>query len=168
MSRRAAGDFKKTREHGLLNWFRRDPRSCPVTVGELEIGEGWARSATHEPPRVGGYFVVTNKGETADRLVSASSPLAGTVEIHAIKVVDADIRMLALPDGLVVPPDSTLTFRPRGYHLLLSRLKEQPAVGARLSVTLCFEKAGSVDIELAVAEPGLVGPEILDIENHRR
>src|SRR5262245_65465262 len=119
------------------------------------------------PLHLGGFFVVVNKGATPDRLLAASSPLADKVEIHAIKVAGADIRMLAVDKGLVVEAGGTLTLKPRGYHLLLSGMARPPAVGGQVPVTRRFEKAGKVDIKLAMAAPGLVGEEILDDEAHR-
>ena len=152
----------------MPNWFRREPKPAAAAASAgIEIGQPWARSAVRTPSQAGGFFVVTNKGALPDRLVAASSPIAEKVEIHAIKVVGAAIRMGPRPDGLAVEAGGTLTLKPRGYHLLLSGVGAPPAVGARLPVSLTFEKAGRIDIELAVAAPGLVGEEILDEELHR-
>lgn len=125
------------------------------------------RSAATTPQRAGGFFTITNTGTTPDRLVAAASPLAERVEIHAIKVVGADIEMRPLNDGLVVHPGSTLELKPRGYHLLLIGLKVAPARGTRVPVTLTFEKAGTIEVSLAVSTPGPVGAEILDEAVHR-
>ncbi len=75
--------------------------------------------------------------------------------------------MRPLGNGLVVPAGSTLVLRPRGYHLLLTGLEAPPVPGARLPVTLAFERAGSIDIDLAVLSPGPIGVEVLDEEHHR-
>ena len=64
-------------------------------------------------------------------------------------------------DGLALPGGVTLTLQPRGYHLLLIGLKAPLAKGTRLPVTLTFEKAGSIDVELLVEAPGPVGNEVL-------
>lgn len=113
------------------------------------------------PLRAGGFFSLTNSGTAPDRLLAATSPLAEKVEIQAIKVAGAGITMGPLPDGLFVPADSTLTLKPRGYHLLLTGLAAPLAVAARVPITLQFEDAGQIDFDLAVAEPGMVGNEIL-------
>jgi copper(I)-binding protein len=151
----------------LPNWFRREPKPAAAASGGIEIGQPWARSASRTQRQAGGFFVVTNKGALPDRLVAASSPVAEKVEIHAIKVVGADIQMCPRPEGLLVEAGSTLTLKPRGYHLLLSGVATALVVGARLPVTLTFEKAGRIDVELAVEAAGLVGEEILNEEHHR-
>ncbi|MGD9878769.1 MAG: copper chaperone PCu(A)C [Reyranella sp.] len=151
----------------MPNWLSgiRKPTAC--TVGKLVISDPWARGESQVSPECGGFFTVTNKGGTADRLVSASSRLAERIEIHAIKVVGGDIKMRPLPDGLRIPADATLTLKPRGYHLLMLGLKVPLAKGASLPVTLAFDKAGSVEIELVIRATGLVGKEILVEEAQR-
>ena len=59
------------------------------------------------------------------------------------------------------PPDTAITLKPRGYHLLFQELKKPLALGERVPVTLTFEKAGTRQIELLVEAPGPVGNETL-------
>jgi copper(I)-binding protein len=152
----------------LPNWFRRRSKpAAAVASGGIEIGQPWARAGLRVRLQAGGFFVVTNKGALPDRLVAASSPVAEKVEIHAIKMVGADIQMCPRPEGLLVEAGGTLTLKPRGYHLLLSGVTTALVIGTRLPVTLTFEKAGSIDVELAVEAAGLVGEEILNEEHHR-
>ena len=107
---------------------------------------------------------MTNTGAAPDRLVAASSPVAEKVEIHAIKVAGSSIVMARREDGLALAAGVTLTLQPRGYHLLLIGLKSPLVVGGRVPAALIFEKAGSIDIELTVEAPGLVGETILQQE----
>jgi periplasmic copper chaperone A len=152
----------------LLKWLRREPKSAPAaTRGSIEIHRPWARQAVETPERAGGFFTLINTGTEPDRLVAASSPAAGKIEIHAIKVLGADIGMRPREGGLALPAGVTLTLQPRGYHLLLIDLTAPPIPGARLAVTLVFEKAGSIDVEFPVEAPGPVGVEVLVEERQR-
>jgi copper(I)-binding protein len=151
----------------LPSWLSGARKSTTYTVGKLVISDPWARGESEAAPECGGFFVVTNKGETADRLVSASSKAAERIEIHAIKVVGADIKMRQLADGLRIPPHTALTLKPRGYHLLMLGLKVPLAQGATLPVTLVFDEAGSVEVELVIQANGLIGNEILVEEAQR-
>ena len=152
----------------MLKWLRGDPKSAPAaTLGAIEIHRPWARPALETPGQGGGFFVLTNKGAEPDRLVAASSPATEKVEIHAIKVVGGDIAMRPREDGLTVPGGVTLTLQPRGYHLLLIGLREPLIQGARLAVTLTFEKAGSIDVVFPVEAPGPIGKEVLVEERQR-
>ena len=124
----------------MLKWLRREPKSAPAaTRGSIEIRRPWARQAMETPEQAGGFFTLTNKGTEPDRLVAASSPAAGKIEIHAIKVVGGDVGMRPREDGLAAPA----------------------------GVTLIFEKAGNIDVELLVEAPGPVGTEVLGEERQR-
>jgi copper(I)-binding protein len=101
-------------------------------------------------------MTVVNDGET-DRLVSASCPAAGSIEIHAIRVKGPVLEMRKMDAGLFIPPANQQILKPRGYHLLMSSLASPLAVGGKLPITLVFEKAGSVTVEFAVEAPGAVG-----------
>jgi copper(I)-binding protein len=125
----------------------------------LDISRPWARCSAANADRAGGFFVVTNKGREADRLLAATSPLA-RIAIHGIRVVGSGITMLPMDKGLGVPPDTAITLKPRGYHLWLE-LAQPVAPGQRLPVTLTFEKAGNRQIELVVEAPGPIGNEAM-------
>ena len=145
----------------MLKWLRREPKSAPAaTRGSIEIHRPWARQAVESPERAGGFFTLINTGTEPDRLIAASSPAAGKIEIHAIKVLGSDIGMRPR-DSLAAPAGVTLTLQPRGYHLLLIDLRAPLVAGARLAVTLIFEKAGSIDVDFPVEAPGPVGAEVL-------
>jgi periplasmic copper chaperone A len=126
----------------------------------IEISRPWTRTSPTAAPLAGGFFTVTNKGREADRLIAAESPAATKVELHGIRVVGSGITMRPMEKGLGLPPDTAITLKPRGYHLLLE-LKAPLAEGQRIPVTLTFEKAGARHIELVVEAAGPIGNETL-------
>ena len=65
-----------------------------------------------------------------------------------------------------LPPDATIELKPRGYHLLLKGLRTRLEPGGRVTATLTFERAGSIDLEFAVEAPGPVGDRILHEERN--
>lgn len=142
----------------MLKWLRRsEPKEVPAaSLGPLQIVKPWARSSSSHADIAGGYMTVVNDGET-DRLVSASCPAAGSLEIHAIRVKGPVLEMRKQDGGLVIPPANQQILKPRGYHLLMSGLASPLAVGSKLPITLVFEKAGSVTVDFAVEAPGAVG-----------
>lgn len=161
-----------------MSWFSRKqdtsegPKGPAATrsfaSGGIEIVGPWARVSL--PIHAdgggflvvgGGYFSLTNKGTVPDRLIGASSPAAEHVGIHAINVVGEGLRMGERESGLALPPGTTLMLKPRGYHLLLTGLKAPLEPGSQAPVTLAFEKAASLDIELVVTAPGPVGMQTL-------
>lgn len=127
----------------------------------LAISRSWARTEKADALKGAGFFVVTNPDTTPDRLVSAHSAMAGRIEIHAIKVVGSGIRMKRLDEGLRVPAQTALELKPRGYHLLMLDLPGPWPLGSRIPVSLQFEKAGRIEVELVVEAHGPIGAEAL-------
>lgn len=146
-----------------MTWFRRDRKVAPVAArGAMELSEPWVRPSSSYLLQAAGFLTIANKGPEPDRLVGASSPAAASIEIHAIKVLGANLKMQPLANGLAIAGGVTMTMKPRGYHLQLHGLKVPLRTGGRLPVTLCFEKAGSIDMEFAVKSPGPIGNAAFD------
>jgi copper(I)-binding protein len=127
----------------------------------LEITKPWARASDRTLWRFCGFLTVTNRSATPDRLIAASSPGVRCVAVCGIKVVGGRIAMRLLKSGLVLPAGTTITMRPRGYHLYFLGAKLRPARGTKVPVTLTFENAGEQQIMLDVQVPGPVGKETL-------
>src|SRR3982751_5636043 len=115
----------------------------------IEISRPWARASSATSLRAGGFMTLTNKGREPDRLIAATSPAAAKIELQGIKIAGPVMSMQPMEKGLGLPPDTAITLKPRGYHLLMN-LKAPLAKGQRLPVTLTFEKAGTRQIELVV------------------
>ena len=127
-------------------------------VGSLEIDRPWARATAPTAPAGGGFLTIVNKGTTTDRLVAARSPVAQTSQIHEMKMEGNVMRMRELDKGLEIPAGGTVTLAPGGIHVMLMGLKAPLQQGTRVPVTLVFEKAGSIDIELGVESLGATQP----------
>jgi len=124
------------------------------TLGSLKIGHPWARATPPTAPSGGGFLTVNNTGTTADRLVSVTSPAAGQVQIHEMKMDGTIMRMRELENGLEIPPGATVALAPGGLHLMMMGLKAPLKEATRVPVTLVFEKAGKIDVELSVMALG--------------
>ena len=128
-------------------------------LGDLNIGHPWARATPPQARVAGAYLSIENNGTTPDRLVSGSTSAARAVEIHSTEITDGVMRMRALPEGLAIPAGETVALAPGGYHLMLIDPVEPLQDGARVPLTLVFETAGSVEVELAVEAMGAPGPD---------
>jgi hypothetical protein len=124
------------------------------TLGALQIGQPWARATPPTAPSGGGFLTITNKGTAPDRLVSASSPAAGAVQVHEMKMEGSIMRMREVEKGLEIPPGATVTLAPGGLHLMMMGLKVPFKKDEKVPVTLVFEKAGKIDVELDVVPIG--------------
>jgi periplasmic copper chaperone A len=125
-----------------------------VELGDLAISGFWTR-ATLPGQRVGGgYMTIENAGAEDDRLVAIASPVTERGEIHEMAVVDDVMTMRRLDNGLAVPAGGSVELEPGGYHLMFQDLEEGFVEGGSVPVTLTFEKAGEVTLELPVMAAG--------------
>ena len=123
-------------------------------LGSLEISQPWTRATPATAQTGGGFLTITNKGTTPDRLIAARSPASNKVEVHEMKMDGTVMKMRELAKGLEIPAGATVTLKPGGYHIMFMGLKAPLAKDAKVPVTLVFEKAGSIDVELKVEAIG--------------
>ncbi|MEP9398087.1 DUF1775 domain-containing protein [Mesorhizobium sp. KR2-14] len=121
-----------------------------VKVGELEISQGWARAMLPGQKAGGGYLTIANHGTAADKLVAATSPAAGKVEIHTMSMKGEVMEMRPVEGGLEIPSGETVELKPGGLHVMFMNVTEPFKEGASVPVTLEFEHAGKVEISLPV------------------
>ncbi|MBS7789532.1 copper chaperone PCu(A)C [Roseococcus sp. SDR] len=125
-------------------------------LGALRIVNPWTRAAG-QGMQGGGFLVIRNTGATPDRLVSASSPAAGRMELHT-HVRDGDVMRMRPVNDIPVPANGEVTLQPGGLHLMLIGLTQALNAGQTIPVTLRFERAGEVTIQLAVQAAGARQP----------
>jgi copper(I)-binding protein len=119
------------------------------SVGELHIEHPWSREMPAVAPTAAAYFVVHNKGGEADRLLGASTPHAAKAELHEHIHADGLMKMQQV-QNVAIAAGGEVRFEPMGYHVMLFGLKQQAKDGERFPLTLNFEKAGQVEVEIAV------------------
>ena len=122
--------------------------SAFAAAGAIDIAGAWSRPAPAGGNGVG-YVTLTNHGK-ADRLLSASSPVAGRVEIHESMVMGGKAMMHPRPRGVDLPAGKTVALKPEGLHMMLIGLKKPLKVGETVPVNLRFEKSGSVEVAFKV------------------
>lgn len=130
----------------------------PVVVGDLAITQPWARATPPAAATGAGYLTITNNGATDDRLLSITSPIAEISEVHEMTMTDDRMVMRPLEDGLTIPAGETVVLRPGGFHLMFVQLVDGFVEGTEVTVTLTFETAGAVEINLLVYPIGSDGP----------
>ena len=125
-------------------------------AGEIVVTRAWTRAAGQNGTGAG-FLSIANRGTAADRLVGASSPIARVVEIHT-HLREGDILRMRPVAAVDLPPGGTVTLQPGGFHLMLIGLKEPLIQGQTVPVTLRFERAGELQVVLAIAPAGARGP----------
>jgi len=120
-------------------------------AGELEIAHPWSQELPPNAPTVAAYFVIHNKGKTADRLLSVDSPIAGDAQLHE-HIKQNDLMKMQQVPSVEIPAGGEVTFAPMAYHVMLLELKDRSllADGKRFPLTMHFEKSGDVTVEVTV------------------
>ncbi len=122
------------------------------TQAQMQIEKPWARATAPGAKVAGGYMLIRNRG-AADKLVSASSPSAGKVELH-VHINDNGVMKMREVPGYEVPAKGQFELKPGGAHLMFMDLKRPFKEGEKVPVTLKFEKAGEVSAEFLVGRLG--------------
>jgi len=125
-------------------------------TNQLDVSNPWARATPGGAENGAAY--VTIQSPTADRLISAASPVAKKVELHTMEMAGMVMKMRPIA-GLDIPADQLVTLKPGGEHIMLIGLQHPLREGQTFPLTLNFEKAGArtvtVAIEKAGAMPGI-------------
>jgi hypothetical protein len=121
--------------------------------GELEARHPWSRETVPGATAGVAYMEIRNRGAQPDRLVGATTPLAARVELHVI-VRKGEVTGMRHIGSLEIPPRARIELRPGGSHLMLIDLARPLKKGERVPLTLRFERAGELQIELEVQQVG--------------
>ncbi|WP_431283852.1 copper chaperone PCu(A)C [Humitalea sp. 24SJ18S-53] len=134
-----------------LPFVAQTARAHDYTVGDIAIGHPWSRAAV--AGGTGAGFMTLRSTGAGDRLLSASSPAARTVELHTA-IRDGEVMRMRPVTDIPVAAGQSVTLAPGGFHIMLIGLTQPMAAGSRVPLTLRFERGGEVTVELAVERAG--------------
>ena len=109
-------------------------------LGPISIGHPYARPTAPGQPIGGAYMSLVTEG-AAERLVSATTPVAAGVELHSMNM-DGDVMRMRELTAIDLVPGQTVTLKPGALHLMLTGLKAPLKAGEKFPLTLTFERAG--------------------------
>ena len=122
--------------------------------GDLMVEDAWSRATL---ARNGvAYMTIFNQYQGMDRLVAVESSVAKKVELHTHSMKDGVMRMRRI-SAVKVYPGEPAVLAPGGKHVMLKGLNRKLKEGEKFAVTLVFEKAGKVTVDVAVGKAGAMG-----------
>lgn len=97
------------------------------------------------------FMVIENHGASDDRLIAATAEISERVELHTHQS-DANgvMRMIEVEEGFAIPAGGSHALARGGDHVMFLGLKQPLADGDVVTVTLTFEGAGDVVVEIPV------------------
>jgi copper(I)-binding protein len=127
------------------------PAGQEVKVGSISIVSPWIMAA-ESGGNTAGFMLLKNSGGEPDRLVKAEYADAMATEIHEMKMTN-DVMEMSPVEGVDIPAKGEAELKSGGYHVMIMGLMKTLTAGDKVSVTLTFEKAGSVTVEMEVRNP---------------
>lgn len=113
--------------------------------------DAYARAATPSSKAGAAFMMLVNTSDQDDRLIAARSDVAKKVELHThVDQGGGVMKMTQIEDGIALPAGSTHMMQRGGDHVMLMGLNQSLTQGDTISVTLVFETAGEVVIEVPV------------------
>ena len=122
----------------------------------IAITNPWVRATVQGQKATGAFMTVTSK-ENA-KLVSVSSPVAGIVEIHEMKMDKDVMKMAALPSGLDLPAGKPVDLKPGGFHIMLMDLKLPLNKDVSVPLTLTIQDGAGKKSQQTVQVPVSTSP----------
>ncbi|NOD92933.1 copper chaperone PCu(A)C [Ruegeria sp. HKCCD4884] len=126
--------------------------AVPVLAdGTISVDDAYARSSGKTAKAGAAFMMIQNQSETDDRLIGVSSDAAARVELHTHKVDDNGVaKMVHVEEGFVIPAGETHMLKRGGDHVMFMGLTAPFEQDATVPLTLIFENAGEVEIEIPV------------------
>ena len=122
-------------------------------IGNITITQAWSRQSPMAGNVAAGFMVITNSGSEDDRLVKADATISSNVQLHDMKIEGDVMKMVELPEGIVIPAGQSVELKPRALHVMFLDLAKPPVEGEVFTGTLVFEKAGTAEIAYQVKGP---------------
>ena len=126
-------------------------------VGDLVIMEPWARATIGQGKTAAAYLTVVNHGAAGDRLVAVSTPVAGKAALHT-HIMEEGVAKMRPVEALEIQAKGSTALKPGGLHVMLMNLEQPLKEGEAFPMTLTFETAGEVEVEVHVQAMGAMQP----------
>ena len=128
------------------------PEVVPVEPGVLAVTNVFARPSPMQAGNGAVYLTVLNGLDQPLQLTSATSNIAMAVELHETINDQGVMRMEPRPDGFAIPALAKLELQPGGKHIMLIDLAKPLVTGEVFTLTLNFDNADALAIEVPVTE----------------
>ena len=117
----------------------------------ITVTDAWARTSPMMDRAGVAYMALQNNSSVDDKLLSAQSDIAKTIELHETKQSGDMMEMSPIPN-IPVPGNGKAELKPGGLHMMLIGLNRELKAGDKINFTLFFDKAGQVPVTVEVRD----------------
>lgn len=125
-------------------------------VGDVMIHEAWVRASLGQAPNSTAYMTLETMGVAPDRLIGAATPVAEKAELHT-HIMEGGVARMRPIEAIEVAPGAPTVLAPGGAHIMLMGLNRKLEEGSTIPLTLVFENAGEVTLDVPVQGMGEMG-----------
>ena len=127
--------------------------ACTPAKPDIAVTDVWARAVAPGQTSGAAYMTIANKGDSADKLISAKASLSQAGGLHSSLTANGIVSMAAV-DSLDIPAHGKVQLAPGGTHLMIMDLRVPMTAGERFYVDLKFEKSGSKTVSGKIVAAG--------------
>jgi len=124
--------------------------ALPAVADDIMVMDPYARVSRPGGPTGAIFMVLHNMGDTEDRLIAAQTPVAQLVQIHTHIEDNGVMKMRKIEGGIPLPAGGMHELARGGDHVMLMGITENLIDGTTIPLTLTFEVAGDVTLEVPV------------------
>lgn len=121
--------------------------------GDVVIESPWARSSAGRTATGVVYLRLSNLAAEPEQLLAVTTPIAAGASVHRTMREHGMMSMQPL-QALALAANETVSLEPGGLHIMLMQLSSPLAEGETFPMTLSFERAGAIDIQVTVGGAG--------------
>ena len=137
-----------------------DARAHEIKIANLVIHHPWIRQPIGSADVASAYTTIDNTGSTNDVLIKITIENVPMVQIHEMMMQGEVMKMREMAKGLMIPAGKSVELKPKSSHIMMMGIKSAYMVGEEVKGTFEFAKAGKVDVDFEVVEPGAEMPMI--------
>jgi periplasmic copper chaperone A len=139
----------------LRAWLVLGALASTPAVAAVSVDGTWCQQSAAKARTAYVYMTVTDRGEPADLLIGAATPLAAAVDMIAPVARGHNLRLEPVR-AIELDPHAPTILEPQGPHLRLRGLRFRLSPGSSFVMTLAFAREGKRDVTVHVLDESLV------------
>ncbi|MEQ1910777.1 MAG: copper chaperone PCu(A)C, partial [Vicinamibacterales bacterium] len=128
------------------------PHTLQAQTASVVASDPWVREPLASAAQTAVFVVLENKSAETRQLVSASTTAAEKTELHTMSMTNGMMRMEQVK-SIELKANAKTELKPGGFHIMLFGLKEHPASGASVALTLTLDNGQTIPVTATVRKP---------------
>lgn len=120
-------------------------------TGDVVVKDPWVRAPGAAQKNAAAFMMIENHGRTAHKVVSVTTAVAETAELHEMKT-DPSTKMMSMSPvkDITVPVGGAAELKPGGFHIMMFNLKSPLKAGDVVNLTLKLDDGSTLPVAATV------------------